>query len=133
MFYHFSWHIQWHLPAPSRFIESRMSIGNFETVFNDCSDFCIGRNIGELHVFTVPMQFLIQSLQSHGKNTHYNHFVERTCFRERRGGFNTISGALFTSTHPIHFVRNGNFALCFRRIGLATRYQPRIFSVATAN
>ena len=49
---------------------------NGEAVFYAGLDGFVFANIGEAHVFAIPFQHLVQSLQTYCQYTHYNHFVE---------------------------------------------------------
>ena len=65
--------------CPSLF-ESRVTICNAEGIFNTYFDCICISNICEFHLFTIPLKFFIKTLKFDSKNSHYNHFIEWSCF-----------------------------------------------------
>src|SRR5690554_7724510 len=92
-------------------VERGVPIGGLESIFNDGTHGRVSRDIGETHVFTIPVKFLVQWLESHGQYSHHHHLVEWTGFGERRSRLYAIRGRFLTGTHPVHLVRKGHFTL----------------------
>ena len=63
-------------------IECRMTVMNRKAVLNAGLDCFVLADIGKAHVLAVPLQCLIQSLETDCQNSHYYHFIERSCLRE---------------------------------------------------
>ena len=72
-------------------------------------------------------------MQTNGQHAHNDHFVERTGFAEVRRGLNPRFGILLTSADPVLFVADGNFTIQLGNRRFATRNQPRIDAVASAD
>ena len=110
---------------------------NFKSVLHTSGNSFIVTDIGKAHIFAIPFQRAMQSLQTYSKYPHYYHFIHRSCFREVRFRHDTIGFIFFTCTYPVHFMTATHCirhtATHLRCIGFTTGKQPRPNSIASAN
>ena len=122
--------VDWFCPS---LFECRMTVLDAETVLDDAAYSSISRDVGKFHLFTVPFQDLVQALQTDSYHTHYDHFVEWTSFCKIRCRRYTCFSVFLTSTYPVLLVRQSHLTTHLGHFRIASRYQIRLLTVATAN
>ena len=110
-----------------------MSVLDVETVLDDRLDHGVVGNVRETHVFTVPFEFPVEALQTHGQHAHDDHLVERSGLAEVRGARRAVFGVLLAGAYPVHLVRFGDLAQHLRSLGHAARNQVGVLAVASAD
>lgn len=105
-----------------------------ESVLNAGSNGLVLANVSEAHVLAIPLEHFVQALETYCEHTHHNHLVEGACLPQRSQSYTCDDTSLsLQAVHPVHLMANLYAACHLRSVGLATREQPWVLSVTSAD